>query len=245
MVHGGTISLAKDDNATRRILTKILTDENFTVYEASLGKRLLEILEQYQIELILLDMHLPDTNVLDLIQSIRQRTDIPIIIIGDPNSKSKSISSLYLGADNHIHDPLNADELIAHLIAALRRYRGDFSVASKRGAAQETTQRISFAKWVLNREKLQIFHSDNQSGGLTAHEYRLLEILVSNAGRAFRRSDLCEAIRVDNYVPTPRSIDLKVMRLRKKIGDDAINPRYIITIRGFGYMFSEEALHQK
>lgn len=235
VVHCGTILLVEDDETLRRTLTRILECEGFTVYEAALGKRLLEILRQHPVDLILLDMRLPDTTGLEMIQAVRQQTDIPIIVISGEKNKAKTVSGLYLGADDHIMKPFDIDELIARITANLRRYRGEFPVCARPGQHQGAETRVTFVGWTLDREKLQIFNEANVSGDLTAHEFRLLELLVSNAGRVFKRKELCEAIRVQNYVPTPRAIDLKIMRIRKKIGDDAANPRLIKTVRGVGY----------
>ena len=232
--------LVEDDETLRRTLTRILERENYTVFEAALGKRLLEILNQHPVDLILLDMRLPDATGLDLIQMIRQQTDIPIIIISGEKNKAKTVSGLYLGADDHLTKPFDIDELIARITANLRRYRGEFPVRAHPGKHQEAAPHVTFAGWTLDREKSQIFNDAGVTGDLTAHEFRLLELLVSNAGRVFRRQELCEAIRVENYVPTPRAIDLKIMRIRKKIGDDATQPALIKTVRGVGYMLDKD-----
>lgn len=222
-------------------MTAILERDNFIVYEAALGKRLLEILDDHAIDLILLDMRLPDANGLELIQLTRQKTDIPIIVISGEKNKAATVSGLYLGADDHILKPFDIDELIARIKANLRRYRGDFPHSRHRMAHGRQSE-IAFAGWRLDYEKSQLFDAQGRSADLTAHEFALLEVLLSQAGRVLKRTDLCEAIRMENYVPTPRAIDLKIMRIRKKIGDDATNPHLIKTVRGVGYVFEKETL---
>lgn len=242
MIHFSTILVADAAESSRKELIRTLEKEGWGVQEAALGRRLLDMLAHQRIDLILLDTHLLDMGALELIQQIRQCTDAPIITLSNERNQAKTISGLYMGADDHLTRPLDTDELIARITAMLRRYKGELADAARKGGMGDASGRTCFGGWILDHEKLQIVSADGLSGELTAHEFLLLNILISNAGKVLKRRDLCEAIRQDKYIPTPRAIDLKIMRIRKKIGDDATHPQMIRTIRGAGYMFDKSML---
>ncbi|MEZ5814454.1 MAG: response regulator transcription factor [Alphaproteobacteria bacterium] len=233
-----TLLLVEDDKMQRQMLRESLEGEDFVVLEAALGRRMLEILDHHRVDLILLDLRLPDGSGLDFIEEIRSRTDVPLIIVSGEHNAFKRICGFETGADDYVDKPFDVDELIARIRANLRRY---CNIPSNENALQNTN-RVRFAGWVLEREKFQIVDQSGVTGDLTSREFQLLDFLIANAGRAIQRSELCEAIGEKNYIPTPRAIDVKITRIRKKIGDDAGDPQIIKTVRGVGYMFNADAI---
>lgn len=232
-----TLLLIEDDKFTRHFIREQLEAHDVVVLEAISGKRSLEILDQHHVDLILLDIGLPDGNGLDFIPEIRKRSDVPLIIVSAEKDVSNRIDGLKRGADDFVPKPFSAGELLARIEANLRRYREPHPVISPSGLHNES--KIFFHNWVLEPDKFQIFNQNGQSGDLTIREYKVLEMLIRNAGRVISREDLCKAVREDNYIPTSRAMDVKITRIRKKIGDDAGDPQIIKTIRGVGYMFDQ------
>lgn len=234
-----TLLLAEDDNAFRHTVKNRL-EEEFIVLEASLGRRAMEVLRHHPVDLILLNVRLPDMNGLVLLRDIRQQTDIPVILLSCETDPEQKIQGFELGADDYLHKPCDLQELRARIKAILNRYHRP--PASNDDASSPI---IHIGNWTLDRTKFQIFDQDNNPGNLTVWEFRLLEELVCKAGHACNRNELCEAIRTENYVPTPRAIDIKIARIRRKIGDSANQPRIIKTIRGIGYLLSQEAIQDE
>jgi DNA-binding response OmpR family regulator len=186
----------------------------------------------------LLDLRLPDGSGLDFIEKIRFRTDVPLIIVSGEHNAFKRIRGFDAGADDYVDKPFDVDELVARIRANLRRYCN----ISSNESALRNTNRVRFAGWVLERERFQIVDQSGVAGDLTTREFELLDFLIVNAGRAIQRSELCEAIGEKSYMPTPRAIDVKITRIRRKIGDNADDPQIIRTVRGVGYMFNADAI---
>lgn len=230
-----TLLLVEDDKMLRHLLRETLERQDFLVLEASLGRRSLDILNHQPVDMILLDINLPDGNALYLIQGIREKSNAPIMIISGETLPETRISGFEMGADDFMAKPFHMDELMARIKAHMRRYQGQLSNENKPCAPA-----LRFGKWTFDPRKFQIFDDRGESAHLTAREFQLLEHMVLNAGSVIRRQDLCLAIREDKYIPTPRAIDVKITRIRKKIGDDPVFPMLIKTVRGVGYLFAEK-----
>lgn len=234
-----TLLLVEDDRFLRHTLRENLEKEDFLILEAAAGKRLTEIVRQHRVDLILLDLHLPDGSGLDFIQDIRRHTDVPVIIVSGENHKAGKLEGLKMGADDYVCKPFEMDELIARIKANLRRYKGLVSNENEKTTSAAATTRCG--PWTLDRARYQIFDSEGRPGDLTFREFRLLEMLAEKAGQAVRRDELCETLREANYTPTPRALDVAITRIRKKIGDNGADPRIIKTVRGVGYMLDPMA----
>lgn len=233
-----TLLLIEDDKVTRHCLRENLEKSGYVIIEASHGGRGLDILRQHHISLVLLDLNLQNENGADLIPIIRGLTYAPILMVSGENDKQKKINSIEAGADDFIAKPVDYDMLAAKVKAHLRRaaYRTRPKNTSQLLPSQPSHEKLRFGPWLLDIDKYQVMNDDGTQADLTSREIRLLFCLLSNADRAVSRSTLCEAIRERNYVPSSRAIDVKITRIRKKIGDDASSPRYITTVRGIGYM---------
>lgn len=232
-----TVLLVEDDATLRGTLKECLEQEDFIVFEAALCRRSLEILARHKVDIVLLDMRLPDGNGLDIITDIRKHTDVPLIIVSGDNQLSHRVGGFDKGADDYVHKPFDMEELIARIRANLRRYKGLTSNQNGRKIIDVDGEQVNFGEWTLDRAQFQVFDDMHRAAGLTVHEFKLLDTLVTHAGQVLKREELCDALSVESYIPTPRAIDVKVARIRKKIGDDASNPQIIKTVHGAGYMF--------
>jgi len=237
-----TLLLVEDDKFTRHFIKERLEQNDMVVLEAVSGKRSLEILNEYPVDLILLDLGLPDGNGLDFIPDIRKYSNVPLIIISAEQDISYRITGLERGADDFVAKPFAASELVARIKANLRRYRDMLDSEGGTQALAQRDDKIQFAKWTLDYAKFQIFDESGASGDLTTREFLVLSTLVKHAGHVVKRDDLCEAAREESYVPTARAMDVKIARIRKKIGDDAHDPQIIKTVRGMGYLFDHDSL---
>lgn len=241
-----TILLVEDDKMVRQTLRENLEREDFLIMEACNGKRSVEILKHHQVSLVLLDLNLPDSRGLEFVSAVRQETNVPLIIVSGESDDRKKVKSIEAGADDFISKPVNIDMLIAKINAHIRRFENPLleTDETRINAAQKPNAKFGAGlnEWEIDTQKFQIFDKDGKPADLTTREFQLLGLLIDNADRTLSRDELCEAIREQNYVPSARAIDVKITRIRKKIGDNATAPEIIKTVRGIGYMFNKEKL---
>lgn len=224
------ILLVEDDKFTRLFMKNAMEDHHFEIIEAMHGKRLFEILNSYTIDLILLDINLPDGKGYDFIQKIREISDIPIIIVSGDTQKHHILKSLNRGADDYIQKPIDIEICVARVHANLRRYHNHRDNA-------HLCHSIKFGEWTFDPDQHQIFNHNNQSAQLTPQEFQLLDVFIKNCGKIMSREKLCTAICNGDSPPTVRAIDVKVTRIRKKIKDKDNKSPFIRTIHGLGYIF--------
>lgn len=227
-----TIYIVDDNEELKSLIALSLESEGYAVITAHDSRECLEKLKKISVDLILLDILLPDGNGLVLIEKIRQLTNAPIIAISGKNELADKIVGLEMGADDYMTKPFDEAEMKARVRAHLRRY------ASMKDAApsQDAGEKVRIGKWILNRARFQIFDEAGTSGNLTVGEFKLLDMLARAPNRVLTREQILDAIRDDSLDITDRSIDIQVARLRKKIGDNAKMPEIIKTVRSAGYM---------
>lgn len=210
------IVVVDDDKGDRLYTKEALENEKYVVFEAMNGHRLYEILQGFSIDLILLDLKLPEENGLSLIPHIRKKTDAPIIIVSGIHNISEKKEGLKSGADDYITKPFYPEELNARIEANLRRYKSTQN--------SYTQGDISFGPWTLDRKIFDARDEKSVPLDLTVHEYQLLEKLVLANGRTLTREDL-------RGYNSGRGVDVHITRLRKKFS----TPDIIATVRGVGY----------
>lgn len=238
-----TVLIVEDDKMIRHMLSENLEKENFITLEASKGERCIDIVKQHHVDAILLDLGLPDAKDLEYIPAIRKYTNVPLIIVSGENRSDKRVKSIEYGADDFISKPFDCALLIAKVKAQLRRHQAIYISAEETLSSASENSYTKFAQWTLDKEKFQLYDTQNNSANLTFKEYIILTTLINNAGKTLEREELCKAISEENYIPSNRAIDVKVTRIRKKIGDNAAQPNIIKTVRGAGYIFNTEILN--
>lgn len=227
-----TILLIDDDRALCQMFRDYMERSDFIVFEARSGHRSLDILKQHNVDIVLLDLGLPDGSGLDFIGQIRMSVKTPMVVISGNPDPDIHVEVFEAGADDFVQKPFHMKAMQARIQSHLRRAPSNQNRQIVEGAGHT----IRFGGWVLDEGKYQVFDNENHAGTLTADEFHILKTLVENSGRVLRREDLCEALRDENYCPSPRAIDIKIARIRKKLGDDATNPHIIKTVRGAGYL---------
>ncbi|MBC8379346.1 MAG: response regulator transcription factor [Planctomycetes bacterium] len=223
-----TVLIIEDDAAMLRGLKDNFTYAEYNVLTADDGEKGLETALDTKPDLIILDIMLPKINGYEICRLLRkEKLDMPIIMLTAKGEESDIILGLNLGADDYITKPFSIKELLARANAFLRRRR------------QEQMEIYTFGDFILNIPNRTLTQNEHETK-LSPKEFRLLEYLVKNTGRALTRDTLLNTVWGYNNFVTSRSVDRCITTLRNKIEPDAHNPRFIHTIREIGYKFETE-----
>lgn len=224
------ILVVDDEPHIVELIAYHLEREGFTVATAADGPDALDKVGEERPDLVLLDVMLPGLDGFSVCQRIRRQHDVPIILLTAKTAEDDRVFGLEVGADDYITKPFGHRELLARVKAVLRRARGYSRPGEvlRRGPLVIDTERRLAA---LDGEPLE----------LTLKEFDLLHLLASHPGRAFSRDELLRDVWGYDYVGTTRTVDVHVQRLRQKLGDDPAAPRFIQTVHGIGYRFSESS----
>ena len=227
-----TILCVDDDDFVRETISRSLKKELFEVIEADSKESLFHKLESNQIDIILLDIVLPDGNGIEIVQTIRKTSSIPIIIISSKEEEIDKVMGIEMGADDYITKPVSLRELKARINAVLRRVENKDD-----DILQDGVEKKYFGEWVIDPSRYQVFDKAGNSAKLTTAEFMILNYLSSCANRTLSRDKIFQVTREVNHNAYDRVVDVQITRIRKKLKDDAKDPQFIKTIRGIGYMF--------
>ncbi len=226
--------LVDDDPGIRQLLQAYLQQHGMQVEALVDGASLRRRLPAPDVDLLILDLMLPDDNGLTLCQWVREvQPTLPLIMLtaqGDPISR---VLGLEMGADDYLPKPFEPRELVARIKAVLRRGRGT-------AAAADDSTELRFQGWTFDRLRRQLMAPDGSVVALSAAEFRLLTALCAHPRKALSRERLLDLTRAPGTEVNDRSIDLAVSRLRAKLGDGGATPTLIRTLRGEGYLFDAE-----
>ncbi|QKJ87650.1 response regulator transcription factor [Paramixta manurensis] len=235
------ILVVDDDAAICELLNDVLSEHVFTVYSCHQGRDALRLLEQHpEISLVMLDMILPDTNGLLVLQQMqRLRPDLLVIMLTGMGSESDIVVGLEMGADDYIAKPFNPRVVVARAKAVLRR-SGMLSLDTA-PTSLPSWKGWQFNGWRLDEERCVLFNPQQQEVTLTQGEYALLLAMIRHARKVLTRDQLLELTHSESLDVFDRTIDVLIMRLRRKIEVNPHQPMLIRTIRGLGYVFSADA----
>ena len=223
------ILVVDDDLAIRELINEYLTANDFKVSMAESGGDMDRVLAVEIVDLVILDLKLPDEDGLAIARRLRESLDIPIIILTGRKEEVDRVMGLELGADDYVTKPFSQRELLARIKAVLRRTEG--KRASRRG---ESVRAFRFAGWELNTGTRKLRAPDGRNVDLTNSEYALLVAFLKAPGRILTRDQLLESSRLHDDI-YDRSIDVQILRLRRKIEESPNQPTLIRTERGAGY----------
>jgi DNA-binding response OmpR family regulator len=227
------VLLVDDDEAIRTMVESYLEDHDMQVVSASQRKEVARHFAAGEPSLVILDLRLGQEDGLDLLREIRSTSDVPVIIMtGHRSDEIDRVVGLELGADDYLIKPFGLRELLARIRAVLRR-REVGRIAAQRDVARG---RFRFAGWQIDRHTRRLTDPKGTPVSLTKGEYALLIAFLDAPQRPLAREHLLQATRVHEDV-FDRSIDVQVLRLRRKLESDASMPRLIQTERGVGYIF--------
>jgi two-component system, OmpR family, phosphate regulon response regulator OmpR len=230
---GERVLLIEDDSRLAGMVVEYLGKAGYRVTHADTGTRGLALHEREPVDVVILDLMLPDTDGLDICRRLRARSDGPILMLtarGDPMDR---VIGLEMGADDYLPKPFEPRELLARLRAILRRSR------SRSGANEgRAADVLRYGRLEIDRGAREV-RLDGASCALTGYQFALLLALAEHAGRVMSRDTLMDAVKGEQIEAFDRSIDVHVSRIRAVIEDDPRKPRRIITVRGIGYVFAK------
>ena len=231
------ILVVDDDPSMQRMVSDYLSQNNLYVAVASGQQEMKRLLESMRFNLIILDLRLGQENGLDLLRDLRSRSDLPVIITtGHGRDEVDRVVGLELGADDYIMKPFSLRELLARIRVVLRRTDAVPVEQAGNHAADRAQGVLRFGQWTLDRRARRLMEADTQIA-LTKGEYSLLLAFLEAPLRPLSREHLLQATRMHEDV-FDRSIDVQILRLRRKLETDPSVPSIIRTERGIGYVFT-------
>ena len=229
-----TILMVEDETSITEPLAEALDREGFDTRGAGTVADAIDEATSEMPDLVLLDVELPDGSGYDVARTLRERSKVPIIMLTARGEETDRIVGLELGADDYIVKPFSAREVAARIRAVLRRV-GDGAPAAAPPAAKEGAIEIGPVRVDPARRAATV---SGQDVDLTRKEFELLALLVSEAGAVISRERLIDEVWDTNWFGSTKTLDVHVSSLRRKLGDDSQNPRFIHTVRGVGFRFA-------
>ena len=221
------ILVVDDDRAIRDLIQRFLTKLNYQVESAEDGRSALVVFEQFNPELVILDVNLPDVIGYNLCQEMQNRTKVFVLMLTSRADEADKIRGFSQGADDYLTKPFSLAELQVRLGAILKR---------QRIVTTEQQQCLVFEKLVIDPQRREVT-LNNTIVPLTALEFDLLRFLAIHPGRVWRRAELIQEVWDYEYVGDQRVVDVHIGQIRKKIEIDSAQPDLIKTVRGVGYKF--------
>jgi len=225
------VLIIDDDEALAAMVGEFLSARGFAVEAQPRAGAGLAALERSGCDALILDVMLPDQDGFAVCRRIRERSNVPVLMLTARGDETDRIVGLELGADDYLPKPFSLHELLARLRAILRRARpADPGAAGQQGS-------LRFGRLEIDRDA-RIVAVGGEVRALTSHQFELLCVLAESAGRVLSRDQLMQRLRGHALEAFDRSIDNHVSRIRAAIEDDPRHPRRLITVRGAGYVFA-------
>ena len=227
------VLVVDDDPDIRAVLEDYLVKYDMRVTALASGREMLEVFETEAIDLVLLDIRMPGENGIELAQTLRERASVPIVLLTGNAEEADRVMGLELGADDYVTKPFSPRELLARIRAVLRRYQ----TPSDLPARDDKRRAYRFAGWEFNLRTRKLTAPDGRKLELSNSEFSLLVAFCGSAQRVLSRDQLMSLSRLHNAEVYDRTVDVQIVRLRRKIEADPARPQLIITERGAGYIF--------
>lgn len=237
MVEQKKILIVDDDHKLRALLGRYLGEQGYLTEAAEDGKEMDRLQTDFQADLIVLDLMLPGEDGLSIARRLRAKSEIPIIILSAKGEEIDRIVGLEMGADDYLPKPFNPRELLARIQSVLRRVEQTGTTPQP-----ENHSVIQFGEYQMDLDRYTLVRNHGGVVDLTTGEFELLRHLVSHPNRVMSRDHLLDLLDDGVEGAFDRSIDVRITRIRKKIEQDPHHPQLIKTVRGVGYLFSDDAL---
>ena len=225
------ILVVEDEASFSDALSYLLGREGFDVSVADTGDGAIAEFDRHGADLILLDLMLPGLSGTEVCRQIRQRSNVPVIMLTAKDSEVDKVVGLELGADDYVTKPYSTRELVARIRAVLRRQGDDSTDAGSDGILTAGPVRMDVERHMVT--------VNNDAVQRPLKEFELLEFLIRNSGRVLTRSQLIDRVWGSDYFGDTKTLDVHIKRLRAKIEVDPAEPVFIQTVRGLGYKFEE------
>jgi two-component system, OmpR family, response regulator RegX3 len=224
-----TILLVEDERSITEPLAAALEREGFEPHVAGTVADALERARELDPDLVLLDVMLPDGSGFDVCRELRQTSKVPIIMLTARGEEADRVVGLELGADDYVVKPFSAREVVARIRAVLRR--------TETAPEPEPSGAIEIGEIRLDQAKREVRRA-GEPVELSRKEFDLLALLMRNAGTVVKRERLLEDVWDTSWFGSTKTLDVHVSALRRKLGDDSSDPRYLHTVRGVGFRFA-------
>jgi two-component system KDP operon response regulator KdpE len=225
------ILIVDDEPNILGTLAPILRDRGYEVFTAMNGGSALETVHRERLDLIVLDLGLPDTDGIDLCRTIRDSLSVPIVVLSARGAETDKVRALDAGADDYVTKPFGTEELLARIRANLRRS----------DAPSPPSEPLVRGNLVIDRERFRVMR-DGEEVRLTPKEFELLTYLAQHAGRVLTHRAILRAIWGPNALDQPEHLRVLIGALRKKIEANPASPRYILTEPWVGYRFADDEI---
>ena len=222
------ILIVDDDTRLRALLRRFLQEQDFAVSAAKDADEARLFLQQYKFDLLIVDVMMPGESGIEFLTSLRKENNVPVIMLTAMGETNDRISGLEAGADDYLPKPFEPKELVLRIKNILKR-----APKNKNDALSS----LNLGLCLYNAAKKELTNKHGDIIHVTPVEQMLLNVLSQKPGQIFTREQLAQILGAGQ---SPRSIDVQITRLRKKIEKDSKNPRYLQTIRGKGYMLLPE-----
>lgn len=226
------VLVVDDETKIVEVVHSYLKNSGFDVYDAFTGKQALKLLDEIKPDLVVLDLMLPDMTGEEICKTIRKTSRIPIIMLTAKVEEADILQGLDIGADDYMIKPFSPKQLVARVIAVLRRVSDDPVTLSNTLSYHDGDLEIDNLKYEVKKQGVQ--------ANLTPKEYKILMTLIKYPKKTFTREELITMALGDDFDGYERTVDTHIKNLRQKIETDPKSPIYIVTIHGIGYRFGGE-----
>lgn len=232
MENNNSVLVIEDDKYIMSLITMLLKDEGYKVIEAVTGKEAISLFYANNPDIILLDLGLPDIDGMEVIRSIREKCNVPIIVISAREEEYDKINALDNGADDYMTKPFFMGELLARIRVAERKINSMNGLNHNEESFTCDYLHVDYTKGIV--------HVNGKEVHLTATEYKLLRLLIANRGKVLTHNYILNQVWGYGEVRDAKSLRVFMANLRRKIELDTANPRFIVTQVGIGYRFVDK-----
>ena len=229
------ILVVEDDIDIIKLLKIYLEDDGNKVLSAKNGLEALEVMKNTKIDLVVMDIMMPQMDGYELTKRIREKLNIPILILSARNEDTDKILGLNLGADDYITKPFNPLEIVARVNSNLRR----FYDLNKSIEVESNKEKLVVGELILDTQKMTLFKGEDEII-VTPTEFKILSLLMKTPGRVYTKVQIYEAINGEYFDSDDNTIMVHISRLRDKVENESKNPEYIKTVRGIGYKIEKK-----
>ena len=235
------VLVVDDEPQIRAVLRAYLEADGFSVTEAGTGGDALRLVRSEGPSLVLLDVRLPDVDGIEVLRTLRQDSQVPVILVTARSEEVDKLVGLGVGADDYVTKPFSPREIVARAKAVLRRAPRDAATTGDASPTRRAVAVLAFEGLSIDEDRREVLHK-GVPVELSALEFDLLAAMARSPGRVFSRGQLLEQVWGYDFFGDERVVDVHVRNMRRALGDDAADPRVIGTVRGVGYRFLPEAL---